>query len=268
MLSLNRSSSSTRNRSLKPVPRKAQKNAGYVEAHSSDDAAWTDLLLLGGKGPVDFRVRVAQAHARDDLTPSSWSHIGILSPRVKNQLRRTLFEIPLQGRAGIGYPPITNGVLETPVGDYDDPEAFPNVAVLQVPVPFAKVKEAIVAFRHQRSVMDALELQLAWLAFAWGVGNTGNPLFAGLGVPGAAFVEYVVGAAGYDLVPGFPSRSSCPEAIWQAARWWHEFPRAAPAEGDEAPASLAPVAGAYDAAHILLEPPGNATSRPRRRAKR
>jgi hypothetical protein len=28
--------------------------------------------------------------------------------------------------------------------------------------------------------------------------------------------------AGIDLSPGLPSASSCPEAIWQAARWWYE----------------------------------------------
>ena len=36
-------------------------------------------------------------------------------------------------------------------------------------------------------------------------------------------VETVVGAAGYDLTPGLESGASCPEAIWQAARWWHQY---------------------------------------------
>jgi hypothetical protein len=282
MLSLRRSPTSTSNRTLRVVPRKAKRNTEYVEAHASDDAAWTSLLLLGGKGPVDFRVRVAQAHAREDMTPSGWSHIGILGSPVKNPLRRTLYEIPLGGRAGIGYPPSSNGVLETPVGDYDDPEAFPNIAVLRVPVPFARVMAALTQFRHQRSVMDALELQLTWFAFVWGVGSSGNPLLSGLGVPSAAFVEYVVAAAGYDLVPGFPSRSSCPEAIWQAARWWHEFPRAEHVEEaleaattDAAAPRLQPVAGAYDAEHWLLTLPASAARRarsaptkPRARSKR
>ena len=26
-----------------------------------------------------------------------------------------------------------------------------------------------------------------------------------------------------ELTPGLASRSSCPEAIWQAAKWWQEF---------------------------------------------
>lgn len=258
MLSLRRSPASSSNRSLASVPRKSLTNAAYVDKHSSSDEASTALVLLGGKSPVDFRVRVAQAHARDDLAPSAWSHIGVLGARGKNPLRRSVIELPLQGRAGLGYPPATNGVVETPIGDYDDPTAFPNIAVLRVPVPYAAVDAAIAQFRHQRTVMDALELTLAWLAYVWGVGATGNPLLAGLGVPSAAFVEYVVGGAGYDLVPGFPSRSSCPEAIWQSARWWHQFPRAAAIElsaDSDKPVDLGAVSGVYDAEHYLVDPP-------------
>jgi len=267
MLSLRRSNASSSNRSLASTPRKALTNAAYIDKHSPSDEASTAIVLLGGKSPVDFRVRVAQAHARDDMAPSAWSHIGVLGSRTKNPLRRSVIELPLQGKLGLGYPPATNGVVETPIGDYDDPAAFPNIAVLRVPVPFDAVDAAIAQFRQQRAVMDALELTLAWLGFVWGVGATGNPLLAGLGVPSAAFVEYVIGAAGYDLVPGFPSRSSCPEAIWQAARWWHEFPRAASIEqsGDSAkPVTLSPISGVYDAEQYLLDPPAPARSRRKR----
>lgn len=252
MLSLRRSPASAKNRLLRRVPRKGRGNAAYVEEQATADDSVTELLLLGGKGPVDFRVRVAQAHARDDMTPSSWSHLGVLGRRGKHPARRTLYEVALGGRAGIGYPPASNGVLATSVAEYDDPELFPNVALLAIPVPLSKVKAAIGQFRLQRAVMDALELQLAWLAFVWGVGATSNPLLGGLGVPSAAFVEYVVAAAGYDLVPGFPSRSSCPEAIWQAARWWHEYPREAPVGESAAPAELAPISGVYDDGHRLV----------------
>jgi hypothetical protein len=258
MLSLRRSPARSSNRSLTAAPRRSLTNSAYVDKHSPSDEASTAIVLLGGKSPVDFRVRVAQAHARDDMAPSAWSHIGVLGARTKNPLRRSLIELPLQGRVGLGYPPATNGVIKTPIGEYDEPAAFPNIAVLRVPVPHAAVDAAITEFCLQRTVMDALELTLAWLAFAWGVGTTGNPLLAGLGVPSAAFVEYVVGAAGYDLVPGFPSRSSCPEAIWQSARWWHEFPRAASVElsaDSKEPVHLAPVSGVYDAEHYLVDPP-------------
>jgi hypothetical protein len=29
--------------------------------------------------------------------------------------------------------------------------------------------------------------------------------------------------AGLELTPGLSSQSSCPEAIWQAAKWWYQF---------------------------------------------
>jgi hypothetical protein len=265
MLSLRRSPAKAFNKVFKPVTRKGG-NGGYVEAQAAKDGNKTSLLLLGGKGPVDFRLRIAQAHARDDLLPSAWSHVAILGEPTKNPLRRSVFEIPMSGRASIGYPPATNGVVVSSVGEYDDPDVFPNVAVLQVPVSFSIVAEGIEAFRKYRNVLDALELLLAWWGFAWGVGTTGNPLFGGLGIPSAAFVEYVIAGAGYDLVPGFPSRSSCPEAIWQSTRWWHEFPRAAPPDAAEA-VELAPISGAYDAPHYLLDPIAEATPRRRRAAR-
>lgn len=36
-------------------------------------------------------------------------------------------------------------------------------------------------------------------------------------------VEAVLAASGYDITPGLDSHASCPEAIWQAARWWHHY---------------------------------------------
>jgi hypothetical protein len=64
----------------------------------------------------------------------------------------------------------------------------------------------------------------------------------GLGMPSAAMVETVTGAAGFDLTPGLESRASCPEAIWQSARWWHEYH----AENKEGP-----ITGAFYTAHHL-----------------
>ena len=72
-------------------------------------------------------------------------------------------------------------------------------------------------------MLDAQDLLLRWLAFIWGVGRTGNPLLDGQGIPSAAMLEVIFGAVGFDLTPGLESRSSCPEAIWQAAKWWHEY---------------------------------------------
>jgi hypothetical protein len=30
-------------------------------------------------------------------------------------------------------------------------------------------------------------------------------------------------AIGIELTPGLATRASCPEAMWQAARWWHPY---------------------------------------------
>ena len=37
-----------------------------------------------------------------------------------------------------------------------------------------------------------------------------------------------IAAAGYDLTPGLESRSCCPEAIWQAVRWWQDYQQQRP----------------------------------------
>jgi hypothetical protein len=52
----------------------------------------------------------------------------------------------------------------------------------------------------------------------------------------------VLGAAGFELTPGIASSATCPEAIWQAARWWHEY------QGRE---DLTPLSGVYTAEHVL-----------------
>jgi hypothetical protein len=237
MLKLQRSTANTGNPKLKSVPRGTADNVAYLEAHASKDPAKeVTLLLLGGVEAVDFRVRVAQAHARDDLTPSMWSHVAIVSDKSKAG-RRSVFHIPLDGHGKLGYPPATNGVQKSSLSDYADAVRYPNICVLRVPVASKAVIDAIETFQKQRSLVDALELQLAWWRFVWGVGRPANPLFDEIGVPSAAF-----------------SRSSCPESIWQAARWWHEHPRPASFDSTSKVADLPPTAGAYHAPHCLVPP--------------
>ena len=263
MLKLQRSPAARGNAQLKKVLRtKRQTNSAYIRAHAgkSPDAE-TELLLIGGVGALDFRIRVAQSHARDDLLPSAWSHAVVLAPASKGNSRRRLWEIPLSGAAVSAHPPASNGVVESDLEQYDDPATFPNIALLRVPVPASALAAAVERFRRQRTVLDALELLLAWWAFGWGVGRAGNPLLDEIGVPSAAFVEYTFSAAGYDLVPGFPSRSSCPEAIWQAARWWHEHPRMTPLEAARTTRELPPIAGVYDAEHYLVPAPAEGSKR-------
>jgi hypothetical protein len=45
----------------------------------------------------------------------------------------------------------------------------------------------------------------------------------GEGLPSAVFAETLFGLAGIELTPGLATASTCPEAIWQAAKWWASF---------------------------------------------
>ncbi len=253
MLRLQRSQATSHNETLEKILRKkGQNNAQYVAAHGAQGKDHTTLVLIGGVGAVDFRLRVAQAHARDDLAPSAFSHAFLMGAAAKSAAKTTVYEVSLYGRAGIGYPPATNGVATALLGEYADVTHYPNIAVLRIPVPAKAVIAAVERFQHQRSTMDALEHQLAWWAFVWGVGRAPNPLLEGIGIPSAAFSEYVLSSVGYDLVPGFPSRSSCPEAIWQSARWWFEMPRRQLEAGEGDGKNRHAIAGAFDAEQYLV----------------
>lgn len=228
MLSIRSSPSKGRNPDFCLSKRTAREdNADWI-ARNLPKEPHPCLVLLGGKGPVDFRLRVAQSHARHDLTPSHWSHVALLegadgASKKAAKTKPRLWEISLEPPTCFGYPPSTNGVQESTLERYADRLQFPNVAVIYLPVSSQDVMKTLRKFMHQRSALDATELVLAWLAYVWGVGRAGNPLIDGKGIPSATMVEYVLGALQYELTPGLDSRSSCPEAIWQSALWWHDY---------------------------------------------
>jgi hypothetical protein len=182
----------------------------------------TNLVLLGGRSQTAFRLRLAQAHLRHDLVPSYWSHVFLLKAS-KNVGSSAVIEVSLEPAKGFGFPAPLNAVQKGKLSAYHDPVHYPNIAVLGIPIAEAGVIKALDRFQKQRAVLDAVDLVVRWLAYAWGVARSGNPLMDGLGIPSAAMLEAIFGAAGFDLTPGLESRSSCPEAIWQAARWWHEY---------------------------------------------
>ena len=99
--------------------------------------------------------------------------------------------------------------------------------------------------RSQRSVIDLPSLMLPWLGYIWGAGQIGNPLLQGQGLPGAAFVETVYAMAGVELTPGLASSGSCPEAIWQSVKWWHEFYAQTASSGGGAHGLTTVPSGAY-----------------------
>ena len=154
--------------------------------------------------------------------PSYWSHAFLLRP-AKSLTGSSVVEISLEPEKGFAFPTPTNAVQTGRLASYRDPARYPNIAVLGIPVAPAEVAGALKRFQMQRAVLDAVDLVVRWLAYSWGVARSGNPLMDGLGIPSSAMLETVFGAAGFDLTPGLESRSSCPEAIWQAAKWWHEY---------------------------------------------
>ena len=221
---------------------------------------WTCVALLGGKDTLSFRVRVAQSHMRSDLLPSYWSEAAILVRGKPASLAQAqALYVPLIQPDTGAFAPADNGVVSRPFAAFDDPAQFPNVALIAIPVAQAGVVERVDAFRSSRSTLDALEHLLRWLAFCWGVSRTGNPLLENYGLPSSCMLETVFAAENFDLTPGLESRSSCPEAIWSAALYWHEyFKKTADAE----PVGRYAIGHGYDILHD-----GAAANKPRARRK-
>lgn len=202
--------------------KKGEDNLDWLERHLPDNDDWTPMVLVGGKGTTAFRLRSAQSVARHDLTPSHWSHVMFLG-RTSIRTTTPTLEIALDPDGGFGFPPESNAVQKGKLKQYRDPAEYPNIAVAALPVSFKEVKRGIESFQRQRGVFDAVELTVGWLAYTWGLGGGRVPFYDELGMPCAAFVETVLAAAGFEITPGLESRGSCPEAIWQALRWWHNY---------------------------------------------
>lgn len=204
--------------------RKGEQNMAWIRRNLNTEKDPVRLVLVGGVDPMAFRIRVAQSHVRHDMTPSWWSHVLLLDTIRPDVGQTTVYEISLEPRQGFGFPVPTNGVQTGKLRRYDDPAEFPNVAVLRIPsVNRSELKLALDQFQHQRATLDALDLIVQWLSYCWGVGKAGNPLLDGQGIPSAAMLDVIFAAVGFDLTPGLESRCSCPESIWQAAKWWHRY---------------------------------------------
>jgi hypothetical protein len=214
MLAIRRSPDGGHNDALQEVPAKRREsNRRWLERVEAREG----LLLLGGASVVHFRIRVAQSHARRDLSPSLWSQVGLLVDR------NTFLSVPLSFPGDGTIVPQANGIQTCKLADYDDPAHFPNLAVVRFASDHGAILDNAERLKAQRSVVDLPTLMVAWLGFVWGAGQAGNPLLDGKGLPSAVFAETVFGIAGVELTPGLSSTSSCPEAIWQSAKWWREF---------------------------------------------
>jgi hypothetical protein len=233
MLPVRRSGATTVNSQFVEVKAKAREsNLAWMNRVCDQVEGLTspgDIILLGGSSLAEFRVRVAQSHVRDDLTPSYWSLVGVLDEGD------TLLTAPLWPLAPPHIVPARNGIERLALSHFDDPDAWPNVAVIhfQARSTITPV-EAVASLAGQRSIVDLPTLILDWLAYVWGTGTGPNPLVNGSGLPSAVLVETAFGIAQVELTPGLASASSCPEAIYQAAKWWHEFYADTAGEGVDA----------------------------------
>jgi hypothetical protein len=196
-----------------------------VEMAAAGPDKWTYLALLGGSDTMSFRLRVAQSHLRPDLLPSYWSEVILIHLQGAGLAGARAIHVPLAQPGGFEFAPRVNGVVERPLSDFDDTNLYPNIALVALPVPQTEILDRVEQFKRSRSTLDALEHVLRWVAFGWGVARTPNPLHENFGLPSACMLETVCAAASIDLTPGLESRASCPEAIWGAARFWHEFYR-------------------------------------------
>lgn len=211
----------------------------------------TLLVLLGGSDTSACRLRYTQAYARQNLTPSNWSHVLLLDKLNEFSDSSSTWEMGLHPSSGFDFPPDTNAVQKGKLKPYKNPEAFPNIALLAVPVDLKGVKKAVKKFTKRRNIINGPDLVITWLGYLWGATGSRNPLLEECGIPSAVLVEYALGSAGFDLTPGLASRSSCPEAIWQAAKWWHDYyAKAENEEGEKVNSGLS-IIGRWSVNHEL-----------------
>jgi hypothetical protein len=213
---LRRSNVARENPLLKETAAPAQAgNLAWLEASGYRDG----VLLLGGTSIVDFRMRVAQSELRQDLLPSFWSTCGLL---IDGKVLMTARVDAISNSSARVERNGLEAVTLDGASPYGDPALYPNLAILQFTDDHAAIREHVARIGQERNIVDLLAQIVAWLGYCWAVGGSGNPLMHGHGIPSATLVERAHGLAGIDLGPGLPSASSCPEAIWQAARWWYE----------------------------------------------
>jgi hypothetical protein len=195
-------------------PKRGEGNVAWLKRSEISQG----VLLIGGAALTDLRLRVAQSRLRSDLTPSHWSVAALFNAGEATTVALDAIGDPGEFAA-------RNGVTPVPLARYDDPAEFPNIAILLFSSTFAPVLDALDDVVSGRAVLDVPALTAAWLASIWGVEDLDAPLREGRGIPGAALVELCHAIAGIELTPGLESTSSCPDAIWQSARWWTDYYR-------------------------------------------
>ena len=239
MIANRRAHQATNNPQLKALaPQAAEGNTAWLRRVG----ATAGVVLFGGSSLAAFRLRVAQSHVRADFKPSFWSQAGILDGN-------RVWTVPLEAIGAAERVVEHNGVVALSWKAFDDPAAYPNVAVLQFVAP--PTDSNVKAVRADRGIVDLPTLMVRWLGYLWGADQSSNPLLAGAGIPSAAFVESVFRLGHVDLTPGLAPGSSCPEAIWQSAKWWRQF--YADTAGTPGPAARGDVTGPRGT-YVLRQP--------------
>lgn len=267
MITTRTSGATRRNSKVAPVRQSRMSNSSLFRSEAKPGT----VLLLGGGSVVHFRLRIAQAHLRYDLLPSFWSLAGLVSSPD------TFLSVPVGLPMHPDTVPARNAIEECAIADFDDPQQFPNIAVIS----FADHSDVLLDYarrlRYQRAAIDLPYQLVQWLAFVWGVGATGNPLLQNVGMPASSLVETAFAMGGIELTPGVASATSCPEAIWQSAIWWHSYYEktgtpATHGERDEATQAIARAPeGRYitrQVAAAVIEPPTARRTRPSRQRTR
>lgn len=223
---LRRSDVASGNPLLKPTPAAAAPQGDTANFDWLSSTGYRDgVVLLGGTSIVDFRMRVAQSELRQDLLPSFWSTCGLL---IDGDV---LMTARVDAISDSSQRVERNGLESVQLdaeSRYGDSMFYPNIAILQFTNDHAAIREHVARIGQERNIVDLLAQIVAWLGYCWAVGDRGNPLMQGHGIPSATLLERAHGLASIDLSPGLPSASSCPEAIWQAARWWYKAYDAVP----------------------------------------
>jgi hypothetical protein len=217
---LRRSDVASGNPLLKETPANAAPQGATANFTWLSSTGYRDgVLLLGGTSIVDFRMRVAQSELRQDLLPSFWSTCGLL---IDGEMLMTARVDAIRDSSERVERNGLEAVRLDEASRYGDSMFYPNVAILQFTDDHAAIREHVARIGQERNIVDLLAQIVAWLGYCWAVGDRGNPLMQGHGIPSATLLERAHGLASIDLSPGLPSASSCPEAIWQAARWWYK----------------------------------------------
>jgi hypothetical protein len=243
----------------------ANKDLRQDDATSAGNRKWLaevgdadGVILIGGASLADFRIRVAQSSLRGDMLPSFWSQCGILLGdglfvTVPLDLDARSKDSPDKRDDDVSAIPRVNAVRYCSLDEIDNPQRFPNLAVIRFAKKHDDVGLHIERLSHNRGIVDIPALMLPWLGFIWGVSGFGNPLMNGVGLPSSAFVETVFAMASFELTPGLSSASSCPEAIWQSAKWWTGFYESA-AKSDAAAKRKGAVAMVPEGRYIIRQP--------------